>query len=85
MAFCFTRQNSLISLLVPGSCPPKLFAGNARIRRPRSLYFLYIDSRPEYVLSVKPQRLATLTISSTSPLYLDSATSVPPMSLTVKS
>ena len=78
-------QNSLISPLLPGSWLPKLLAGNARTAKPLSLYFSNIDSRPEYVLSVNPHKLATLTIINTSPLYFDKLTSFPSMSLTVKS
>ena len=33
-------QNFLMSALLPGSWFPKLLAGNARMRRPLSLYFL---------------------------------------------
>ncbi len=58
-----------------GSWFPKLLAGNARIFRPFAWYFLYIDSRPEYVFSVNPQRLATFTIRHTSPLYFANDTS----------
>jgi hypothetical protein len=36
----FFAQNAVISRFVPGSCPPKLFAGNARISRPFVLYVL---------------------------------------------
>jgi len=32
-------QKALISGSVSGSCRPKLFAGKARISKPRSLYF----------------------------------------------
>ena len=81
----FFAQNDLISLFVPGSCLPKLLAGKARTAKPLSLYFLYIDSRPEYELFVSPHLLATLTIINTSPSYLESFTSLPSMSLTVKS
>ena len=33
----FVEQNSLISSFVPGSCPPKLFAGKPRILNPFAL------------------------------------------------
>src|SRR3989304_6727371 len=78
-------QNALISELLPGSWFPKLLAGNARTLKPLSLYFWNIDSRPEYVLSVNPHKLATLTIKHTSPLYLARETSFPSLSLTVNS
>jgi len=78
-------QNSLISPLLPGSWFPKLLAGNARTAKLLSLYFLNSDSRPEYVLSVNPHKLATFTIIKTSLLYFVRLTSLPSMSLTVKS
>jgi len=85
VTFFLVRQNVLMSAFEPGSWLPKLLAGKARMRRPFSLYFLFSDSRPEYVGSVNPHLLATLTIRRTLPLYLASGTSCPSMSLTVKS
>ncbi len=85
LAFFSLRQNALIFLLLPGSCLPKLLAGHARIFKPLALYFSCIDSKLEYVRSVYPHLLATLTISITSPLYFARDTFLPSMFLSVKS
>lgn len=85
MTFRSLRQKSLIWALLPGSWLAKLLAGKARTAKPLSLYLLYIDSRPEYVVLVSPHLLATLTMSSTSPLYLESAISFPSMVFILKS
>ena len=41
-------QNCRISLFVPGSCPPKLFAGNPMTTNPLSLYLRYKSSSAAY-------------------------------------
>src|SRR5262245_45714539 len=82
---CLAAQNSLISLSLPGSWLPKLFAGKATISRPLSLYCLYSVSRPAYCLSVSPQRLATLTMRTGLPLRVPRSSSLPSMSLTLTS
>ena len=83
VAFFSFLQKDLISRSVPGSCPLKLLAGNARTWKPLAVYFFWSDSRLEYCGPVSPHLLATLTTRSTWFLNLPSATALPSMSFTL--
>ena len=76
-------QNFSISSFVPGSCLPNSLAGMPMTTSPSFSYFSYSACSPSYC-GVSPHLLATFTSSTTLPLYLDSSTGLPLMSLRVK-
>src|SRR3569623_310506 len=72
----FFSQNSEISSSLPGSWLPNSLAGKPRIASPLLAYFSCNSSSCSYC-GVRPHWLATLTISTTLPLYFDRSTGLP--------